>query len=39
MISESELSRKTEVEEGYKKIVNLMDFTVFQYPNSLILEF
>jgi len=39
VINRIELSRKIEIEEGYRKIVNLMDFTVFQYPNSLILEF
>jgi hypothetical protein len=39
VINRIELSKKIEIEEGYKKIVNLMDFTVFQYPNSLILEF
>jgi len=32
------LSRKA-IKKEYEKIVNLMDFTVFQYPNSLILEF
>jgi len=39
VINRVELSKKIEVEEGYKKIVNLIDFTLFQYPNSLILEF
>jgi len=39
VINRIELSKKIEIEEGYKKIVELMDFTVFQYPNSLILEF
>jgi hypothetical protein len=39
VINRIELSRKIEIEEDYRKIVNLMDFTVFQYPNSLILDF
>ena len=39
VINRIELSKKIETEPGYEKIVNIMDFTVFQYPNSLILEF
>ena len=39
VINRIELSRKIEIEEDYRKIVELMDFTVFQYSNSLILEF
>ena len=39
VINRIELSRKIEIEEDYRKIVNLMDFTVFKYPNSLISDF
>jgi len=39
VINRIELSWKITIKKDYEKIVNLMDFTVFQYPNSLILEF
>jgi len=39
VMSKIELSRKIESDEDYRKIVNLLDLTVFQYPNSLILDF
>ena len=39
VLSRIELSRKIEIDENYRDIINLLDFTIFQYPNSLILDF
>jgi len=39
VLSRIELSRKIEIDENYGDIVNLLDLTIFQYPNSLILDF
>ena len=39
VINRIELSTKIEIDENYGDIVNLLDLTIFQYPNSLILDF
>jgi len=39
VLSRIELSQKIEIDENYRDIINLLDFTIFQYPNSLILDF